>query len=72
MLEPPAFRLYKVLSEIRQGCADTSACARLSGSGGTVWALCPSRQMAQMTARAMSLRVRGAACAAVRTLDRLP
>ena len=35
MLEPPAFRLYKVLSEIRQGCADTSACARLSGSGGS-------------------------------------
>lgn len=72
MLEPPAFRLYRRLSELRDACADTSACARLSGSGGTVWALCPGPQMAQMSARAMSIRLHSGVCRAVRTLDGLP
>ncbi|MBR0375865.1 MAG: 4-(cytidine 5'-diphospho)-2-C-methyl-D-erythritol kinase [Firmicutes bacterium] len=72
MLEPPAFRLYRRLREIQEACADTSACAHLSGSGGVVWALCPNRQMAQMTARAMAIRLHSGACTVVRTADRLP
>ena len=72
MLEPPAFRLYRRLREIQEACADTSACAHLSGSGGVVWALCPNRQMAQMTARAMAIRLPSGTCKVVRTTDRLP
>lgn len=72
MLEQPAFRLHRRLREIREACADTSACAHLSGSGGTVWALCPNRQVAQMTARAMSIRLAGGLCLAVRTTGSLP
>ena len=67
MLEEPAFRLHRLLREIQEACADTSTCARLSGSGGVVWALCPNRQMAQMTARAMSIRLHSASCKAVKT-----
>ena len=72
MLEEPAFRLYRRLREVQEACADTSACAHLSGSGGVVWALCPNRQLAQMTARAMSIRLHSGACKVVRTTDRLP
>ena len=72
MLEEPAFRLYRRLREVQEACVDTSACAHLSGSGGVVWALCPNRQMAQMTARAMAIRLHSGACQVVRTTDRLP
>ena len=49
------------------------AVARLVRSeGGVVWALCPNRQMAQMTARAMAIRLHSGACQVVRTTDRLP
>lgn len=72
MLEDPAFRFNRRLSEIRDACADVSACAHLSGSGGAVWGLCPSLQMARMTAKAMAIRLSKGSCHAVRTLDRLP
>ena len=67
MLEQPAFRLHRLLREIQEACADTSTCARLSGSGGAVWALCPNRQMAQMTARAMAIRLHSGSCKVVKT-----
>ena len=67
MLEEPAFRLHRLLREVQEACADTSTCARLSGSGGAVWALCPNRQMAQMTARAMAIRLHNGSCKVVKT-----